>query len=91
MLTPELIAEIIALAAIVVPITQALKKWLRAEEYAAIIISAVVTLASLFAPGHSFLPKPVYFIHIGRTARPVPCLISSAATPWPWTAMVCWR
>ncbi len=39
-----------------------------------------------------FLPKPVHFILIGRTARPVPCLISSSATtPWPWTAMVWWR
>ena len=47
MLTPELIAEIIALAAIVVPITQATKKWLKAEGKTALIISAVVSI--LFA------------------------------------------
>ncbi len=41
---------------------------------------------------HLFLPKSVYFILVGRTARPVPCLTSSyASAPWPWRAMVRWR
>ncbi|MCK4542569.1 MAG: hypothetical protein KAU17_10060 [Spirochaetales bacterium] len=44
MLTPELITEIIVLAEIVVPITQATKKWLRADGKTALIISAVVTI-----------------------------------------------
>ncbi|MBW8003869.1 MAG: hypothetical protein FVQ80_18035 [Planctomycetes bacterium] len=47
MLTPELITDIIVLAAIVVPITQATKKWLRADGMTALIISAVVSI--LFA------------------------------------------
>ncbi len=47
MLTPELVTEIIVLAAMVVPITQAIKKWLKAEGKTAMIISAV--LAILFA------------------------------------------
>lgn len=47
MFTPELIAEIIGLAAIVLAITQAVKKWLKAEGYVALIISAVVSI--LFA------------------------------------------
>ena len=44
MITPQLISEILALAAIAVPITQAVKKWLNAEKTAAIIISAIVTI-----------------------------------------------
>ena len=44
MLTPELIAEIIGLAAIVLAITQAVKKWFKAEGYMALIISAVVSI-----------------------------------------------
>ena len=44
MFTPELIAEIIGLAAIVLAITQAVKKWLKAEGYVALIISAVVSI-----------------------------------------------
>ncbi len=47
MLTPELVAEIIVLAAIVLPITQAVKKWLKVEGYVALIISTVVAI--LFA------------------------------------------
>ena len=47
MLTPELVTEIIGLAAIVLAITQTLKKWIKAEGYAALIISAVVSI--LFA------------------------------------------
>ena len=41
MITPQLVAEILALASIVVPITQAVKKWLKAEGTTAIIISAI--------------------------------------------------
>ena len=44
MITPQLVAEILALASIVVPITQAVKKWLKAEGTTAIIISAIVTI-----------------------------------------------
>ena len=44
MITPQLVAEILALAAIVVPITQAVKKWLKAEGTTAIIISGIVTI-----------------------------------------------
>ena len=40
MLKPELITEIIVLSAMVVPITQAIKKWLKAEGKTALIISA---------------------------------------------------
>lgn len=47
MFTPELIAEIIGLATIVLAITQAVKKWLKAEGYVALAISAVVSI--LFA------------------------------------------
>ena len=47
MFTPELVTEIIGLAAIVLAITQTLKKWIKAEGYVAIIISAVVSI--LFA------------------------------------------
>jgi len=44
MITPQLVAEILALASIVVPITQAVKKWLKAEGTTALIISAIVTI-----------------------------------------------
>ena len=44
MITHQLVAEILALASIVVPITQAVKKWLKAEGTTAIIISAIVTI-----------------------------------------------
>jgi len=44
MITPQLVAEILGLAAIAVPITQAAKKWLKAEGKTALIISAVVTI-----------------------------------------------
>jgi len=44
MITPQLATEILALSAIVVPITQAIKKWLKAEGTTALIISAVVTI-----------------------------------------------
>lgn len=47
MFTPELVTEIIGLAAIVLAVTQAVKKWLKAEGYVALIISAVVSI--LFA------------------------------------------
>jgi len=47
MLTPELVTEIIGLSAIVLAITQAVKKWLKTEGHAALIISAVVAI--LFA------------------------------------------
>jgi hypothetical protein len=44
MITPQLVAEILTLASIAVPVTQAIKKWLKAENTAALIISAVVTI-----------------------------------------------
>ena len=44
MITPQIAAEILALAALVVPITQAVKKWLKVEGWKAIIVSAVLTL-----------------------------------------------
>jgi len=44
MITPQLVAEILGLAAIAVPITQAVKKWLHAEGKTALIISAIVTI-----------------------------------------------
>ncbi len=44
MITPQLVAEILGLAAIAVPITQAIKKWLKAEGNTALVISAVVTI-----------------------------------------------
>ena len=44
MITPQLVAEILALAAIAVPVTQAVKKWLKAEGTTAIIISVIVTI-----------------------------------------------
>ena len=39
-----MVTEILALSAIVVPITQAIKKWVKAEGTTALIISAVVTM-----------------------------------------------
>ena len=44
MITPQLAVEILALSAIVVPITQAIKKWVKAQGTTALIISAVVTM-----------------------------------------------
>ena len=44
MITPQLAAEILALSVIVVPITQAIKKWVKAQGTTALIISAVVTI-----------------------------------------------
>jgi len=44
MISTQLIAEILTLAAVAVPITQAVKKWLKAEGNKALIISAVVSL-----------------------------------------------
>ena len=44
MITPQLVAEILGLAAIAVPVTQAVKKWLKAEGTTAIIISGIVTI-----------------------------------------------
>ncbi len=56
MLTPELVAEIIGLAAIVLAITQALKKWFKAEGYVVLIISAAVSI--LFALWKTLSVKP---------------------------------
>ena len=56
MITPQLVAEILALASIVVPITQAVKKWLKAEGTTALIISAVVTI--LLALWRTFSVQP---------------------------------
>jgi hypothetical protein len=44
MITPQLVAEILALAVIVVPITQAIKKWLGLKGTKALVISAVLTI-----------------------------------------------
>ena len=44
MITPDIIAEIIGLASIVVPITQAVKKWLKIDGTPALITSAVVSV-----------------------------------------------
>jgi hypothetical protein len=44
MITPQLIVEILALAAVVVPITQAIKKWLNAKGTKALIISFIITV-----------------------------------------------
>ena len=44
MITPQLIAEILALAAVVVPITQAIKKWLNVKGTKALIISFIITV-----------------------------------------------
>ena len=56
MITPQLVAEILGLAAIAVPITQAVKKWLKAEGKTALIISAVVT--TLLALWRTFSVQP---------------------------------
>jgi len=37
MITPQLVAEILGFAAIAVPITQAVKKWLKAEGKTALL------------------------------------------------------
>jgi hypothetical protein len=44
MITPQILAEIIALAAVVVPITQAMKKWLDAKGTKAIIFSVIISI-----------------------------------------------
>lgn len=44
MIAPQVLSEIIALAALVVPITQALKKWLGLEGTSAILVSGAVTI-----------------------------------------------
>ena len=44
MITPDIIAEIIGLASIVVPITQAVKKWLKIDGTPALITSAAVSV-----------------------------------------------
>ncbi|MCD6123222.1 MAG: hypothetical protein J7K04_15400 [Spirochaetales bacterium] len=44
MITPDIIAEIIGLASIVVPITQAVKKWLKIDGTPALITSAVISV-----------------------------------------------
>lgn len=56
MLTPELIAEIIGLAGMVLAVTQALKKWLKLEGYVVVIISAVVS--SLFSLWRTLSVQP---------------------------------
>ena len=45
MLSPELVAEILALATVVLAITQAVKKWLKVDGYKALVVSAVVSVA----------------------------------------------
>jgi hypothetical protein len=45
MFTPDLVTEILALATVVLAITQAVKKWLKLDGYKALIVSAVVSLA----------------------------------------------
>ncbi|MGQ9615216.1 MAG: hypothetical protein ACUVWJ_02320 [Spirochaetota bacterium] len=44
MISPQVLSEILALAALVVPITQAIKKWLGVEGTSAILVSAAVTV-----------------------------------------------
>jgi len=56
MFTPELVTEIISLAAIALAITQAAKKWLKAEGNTALIISAVVSI--LFALWNTLSAQP---------------------------------
>ena len=56
MITPQLVAEILGLAAIAVPITQAVKKWLHAEGKTALIISGIVTI--LLALWRTFSVQP---------------------------------
>ncbi|RKX98293.1 MAG: hypothetical protein DRP54_08340 [Spirochaetes bacterium] len=45
MITPRIALEIISLASIVVPITQAVKKWLKIDGIKAMIVSGVLTIA----------------------------------------------
>lgn len=45
MITPKIALEIIALASIVVPMTQAVKKWLKIDGVKAIVVSGVLTIA----------------------------------------------
>ena len=56
MLTPELITEIITLAAIVVAITQAAKRWLKTDGYVALAISAVIAILLALWKTLSFQP-----------------------------------
>ena len=56
MITPQLVAEILGLAAIAVPIIQAVKKWLKVEGKTALIISAIVTI--LLALWRTFSVQP---------------------------------
>ncbi len=56
MFTPELVTEIISMAAIALAITQAAKKWLKAEGNTALIISAVVSI--LFALWNTLSVQP---------------------------------
>ncbi len=44
MITPQILAEILALSAIVVPITQAFKKWLDAKGTKALVISIIISV-----------------------------------------------
>jgi len=44
MITPDIIAEIIGLDSIVVPITQAVKKWLKIDGTPALIVSAIISV-----------------------------------------------
>jgi hypothetical protein len=44
MITPQIAAEILALSALVVPVTQAVKKWLKVDGWKAIVVSAVLTV-----------------------------------------------
>ncbi len=44
MITNQLVMEILALASIVVPITQAVKKWFKIDGYYALIASGIISL-----------------------------------------------
>ena len=44
MITTQLLTEILTLASIVFPITQAVKKWLKIDGYRAVIVSGVVSI-----------------------------------------------
>jgi hypothetical protein len=44
MITPQILAEILALSAVVVPITQAIKNWLDAKGTKALIISIIISI-----------------------------------------------
>jgi hypothetical protein len=56
MLTPELVKEIITLAALVVPVTQAVKKWFNLEGNNALIVSAAAAVAFSLWKTLSFPP-----------------------------------